>query len=196
MSVEQPLAKASDQPSDASLVERTRRGDQAAFDILVRRHYRTAYIVALALLSDVMNAEDVCQDAFVKALERLDTCRMPERFASWLLQIVRNRAHNFRDYQRLRSGPPLEVTTAASPGGADQDAERSELRGRLEAALGELTAVQRQVVLLHDLDGWKHREIAQRLELSEGMSRQHLFAARKRLREHLGVTALEEYFHE
>lgn len=143
-----------------------------------------------------MDAEDVCQDAFVKALERLDTCRNPEKFAAWLMQIVRNRAHNFRDYQRLRSGPSLDVVTAAAPGSTHHDAERAELRQRLESALGELTPLQREVVLLHDLGGWKHREIAESLDLSEGMSRQHLFAARKRLRAHLGATALEEYFHE
>ena len=194
--MEQPLANASGQPSDASLVEQTRRGNRAAFDLLVRRHYRSAYVVALALLSDAMDAEDVCQDAFVKALERLDTCRNPEKFAAWLMQIVRNRAHNFRDYQRLRSGPSLEVVTAASPGNTHREAELAELGKRLQDALGDLTAVQRQVVLMHDLDGWKHREIAESLDLSEGMSRQHLFAARKRLREHLGVTAVEEYFNE
>ncbi|MCH7729611.1 MAG: sigma-70 family RNA polymerase sigma factor, partial [Planctomycetes bacterium] len=75
---------------DATYVARARRGDASAFEALVRRHYRVAYAVALALLSNNMDAEDVCQDAFLKALERLDDCREPDKFASWLLRIVRN----------------------------------------------------------------------------------------------------------
>ena len=179
--------------SDRQLVERVRRGETVAFDVLVRRHYRTAYVVAVSLLSNGMDAEDVCQDAFLKALERIEDCRHADRFASWLLQIVRNRAHNFRDYRRVRTGVDVEITTHPSAADSAQDAERSELRRRLEAALGELSELQRQVVLRHDLEGWKHREIAESLELSEGMSRQHLFTARKKLRELLGVSLLKEH---
>ena len=181
---------------DAELVERVRRGETAGFDALVRRHYRAAYVVALALLGDGMDAEDVCQDAFIKALERIDDCRRPDRFASWLLQIVRNRAHNFRDYRRVRTGVAVDVTDQPGASDAAQDVERADLRGRLEAALEDLSEVQRQVVLLHDLEGWRHREIAESLQLSEGMSRQHLFAARRVLRHTLGAKVLREYFHE
>ena len=182
--------------SDRQLVERVRRGETVAFDVLVRRHYRTAYVVAVSLLSNAMDAEDVCQDAFLKALERIEDCRQPDRFASWLLQIVRNRAHNFRDYRRVRTGADVDITTQPSAADSARDAERSELRRRLETALGELSELQRQVVLLHDLQGWRHREIAQSLELSDGMSRQHLFTARKRLRELLGVSLLEEHIND
>ncbi len=182
--------------TDAQLVERVRRGDAAGFDALVRRHYRAAYVVALSLLGDQMDAEDVCQDGFIKALERIDDCRKPDRFASWLLQIVRNRAHNFRDYRRVRAGVPLEVTDQAGSADSAREVEQNELRDRLEDAFGDLSEVQRQIVLLHDLEGWRHREIAESLGLSEGMSRQHLFTARKGLREKLGVKVLKEYLHE
>lgn len=182
--------------TDAQLVERVRRGDAAGFDALVRRHYRAAYVVALSLLGDQMDAEDVCQDSFIKALERIDDCRKPDRFASWLLQIVRNRAHNFRDYRRVRTGVPLEVTDRAGRADSAREVEQNELRDRLQDALGDLSEVQRQVVSLHDLEGWRHHEIAESLGLSEGMSRQHLFTARKGLREKLGAKALKEYLHE
>lgn len=178
---------------DAALVARARRGDSAAFEVLVRRHYRTAYSVALAILGNGMDAEDVCQDAFVKALEKLEECREPEKFLAWLLQIVRNRARNYRDYRRVRLAQPLETTNVASPLNPDRDAERFELRGALEQALGELSEVQREVVLLHDLEGWKHREIGESLGLSEGAARQHLFKARRKLRELLGAATLEEH---
>jgi RNA polymerase sigma-70 factor (ECF subfamily) len=181
---------------DATYVESARRGDALAFEALVRRYYRAAYAVALALLSNGMDAEDVCQDAFLKALERLDDCREPDKFASWLLRIVRNRAHNFRAYRRVRATESLELTGAAGREDSARDAERADLRKRLEDALGQLSEIQRQVVLLHDLEGLKHREIAGHLAISEGMSRQHVFNARRTLREILGVKTLREQFHE
>ncbi len=196
MSLIRGTSKADDGTPDATLVDRARRGDPDAFAALVRRHFKKAYTVALALLSNGMDAEDVCQDAFLKALERLDDCREPDKFASWLLQIVRNRAHNFRDYRRVRAAVSIELTGVAGPEDASEGAVQADLKTRLERALGRLSDIQRQVVLLHDLEGLKHREIAERLEISEGMSRQHLFSARKTLREILGPTALKEHLHE
>ena len=179
--------------TDALLVERARRGDAAAFESLVRKHYRAAYAVALGVLGSPMDAEDACQDAFIRALERLDEIRRPERFAAWLLQIVRNRARNLHSYRRVRASQPLETVSAAGSENPGSDAVRGELREKLESALQDLSDLQRQVVLLHDLDGWKHREIADVLDISEGMSRQHLFHAHRILRERLDVNVLEEY---
>ena len=179
--------------SDAALVERARRGDAAAFESLVRRHYRTAYAAAFGVLSNRMDAEDACQDAFVRALEKLDELRQPERFAAWLVRIARNRAHNLRSYRRVRAAQPLDTVSVPGLANPHGDMARGELRGRLEAALALLSDTEREVVLLHDLYGWKHREIADAIEVSEGMSRQHLMTARRRLREQLGGATLEEY---
>ncbi len=173
-------------PNDARLVQLARRGDRAAFEALVRRHYRAAYAVAYARTGNGMDAEDVCQDAFVRALERLDECRRPQAFAAWLL-IVRTRAHNYRAYQSLRCGTPLDPERTMSADDTAARAERAELGATLAAALGELTELQRGVLLLHDLEGWKHREIAGALDLSEVASRQHLFTARRALRQRLDL---------
>lgn len=181
------------QLDDATLVERAREGDAPAFEVLVRRHFRAAYAVALAQLGNAMDAEDVCQDAFLRALKRLDDCRHPDRFSGWLLRIVRNRAHNYRDYRRVRDGLPLERSNASEPARGPEALRRSRLRSRLESALACLTPIQREVVLLYDLEGWRHREIAETLEISEVMSRQHLYVARRKLRRELGEEALEEY---
>ncbi len=178
---------------DAQLVRRARRGEAAAFETLVRRHYRAAYVVALSALGQAMDAEDVCQDAFIRALQRLDDLRDPERFAAWLLRIVRNLAANYRSYRRVRATQPLEAVNAVSEANTAREAERSELRKDLLTAIGELSPTQREVILLHDLHGWKHREIADSLGISEGMSRQHLFNARHKLRERLGAGFLEEH---
>ncbi len=181
---------------DADLVAAVRCGDRAAADALVRRHFRAAWAVALALLGNAADAEDVCQDAFVRALERIDDCRQPDRFVYWLLQIVRNRAHNARDYRRVRSGPSVEDVSVAAPGDAARGTERRELGDRLLAALARLTPEQREVLVLKDLEDWDHRAIARALGISEGMSRQHLFAARRALRGWLGPAALEDHLHD
>ncbi|MEJ7812263.1 MAG: sigma-70 family RNA polymerase sigma factor [Gemmatimonadaceae bacterium] len=180
--------------SDARLVAWSLDGDSAAFETLVRRHYRAAYAVALALTGERADAEDVCQDAFVRCWERLHECHDPRRFAAWLVRIVRNRAHNLRDYLRVRRAAPLDAAdSAAGPHAPDspaRDVERAELAEHLLHALGHLSVVRRQVVLLHDLEGWRHREIAEALGISEVMSRRHLTDARRLLREQLGAHSL------
>jgi RNA polymerase sigma-70 factor (ECF subfamily) len=172
---------------DAELVRRIRSGDTAAFEVLMRRHFRMAFIVAYAQLNNRADAEDVCQDAFFRCWERIADCRDPSHVSAWIATIVRNTAHNRRELLRVRETQPFDVATpVASPRRTDAEAERHELRARLAAALDTLGPVQREVVLLHDLEGWKHAEIAARLGLSETMSRRHLSDARKRLRARLG----------
>src|SRR5690606_10874822 len=102
---------------------------------------------AFALLANPADAADVCQDAFIMALERLDQCRDAARFRPWLLQIVRNRAHNLRRYYGVRSEVDLAgVSPLRSASNPALDAERAELRGQLTGALQKLTDLQRQVV--------------------------------------------------
>ena len=181
-------------PADEVLVARVRTGDVAAADRLVRRHLPLAYTIALAVIGNRMDADDVCQDAMVRALEKIDDCRSPDRFRYWLAQIVRNQARNALGRRRVRSGPALEdIEEPPAPGHAAEPVERLELRATLLAALDRLTLIQREVVLLKDLEGWDHRTIAAALGLSEGMSRQHLFTARGVLRKTLGPEALRDH---
>lgn len=164
------------------LVRSAHAGDAAAFEQLVRLHLRAAYTVAYAVTNDPNDAEDVTQDAFIAALERLDECN-PDRFSGWLLRIVRNRALNLRRAQAVRAAQPLtEALAAPAASDPEQDAGRALLRDELSAAIAELTETQRQVVLLHDLEGYRHREIGAVLGISEGASRFHLSTARALLR--------------
>jgi RNA polymerase sigma-70 factor (ECF subfamily) len=175
------------QLSDSVLVERARAGDAQAFEALVRRHLRTAHAVALSVVLDPADAEDVCQDAFIAALERLDDCQ-PDRFVAWLMTIVRNRAISLQRHRKVRRSQPLEwavgLGSAENPA---QDAERSALRKRLLDAMATIPERQREVLLLHDLEGWRHREIGERLGMKEGTVRYTLFQARRAVRERLGV---------
>lgn len=170
-------------PEIGELVLRARAGDSEAFEQLVRLHMRAAYTVALGVTNDPADAEDVTQDSFIAALERLDDCADPARFSGWLLAIVRNRALNFRRAQNVRNAAPLaELEQASSTANPERDTDRVLLGEELQSALGRLTETQRQVVLLHDLEGYKHREIGELLGVSEGASRFHLSTARSALR--------------
>ena len=173
--------------SDASLVARVRMGDAAAFETLVRRHFRVAYLVAIARVGESAEAEDICQEAFLRSWERIHECRDPSRFAGWLVRIVRNLALNRREYLDVRSANALEeALPIASADRADRHSDLEALRANLHRALVQISPHQREVVLLHDLEGWSHAEIAARLGMSELMSRRHLSDARKRLRGLLG----------
>ncbi|MBI5548950.1 MAG: RNA polymerase sigma factor [Deltaproteobacteria bacterium] len=167
------------------LVRGALAGEAMAFEELVRRHFRAAYAVALAVLGSPADAEDVAQDSFIAAFERLEACRDPGRFSGWLVQIVRNRALNALEARNLR-GRAADRLLDAENSAARPTPDRLSERDRLVAALEQITPVQREVVLLHDLDGWTHAEIAAAQGISEVMSRQHLFQARRVLRGILG----------
>lgn len=134
----------------------------------------------------------MCQDAFIKALEGIDRLADPERFRAWLLTIVRNTAHNRRDYNTVRKASSVDAAeNAVSSENPYEDARRQQLRGKLSDAMGGLTDLQRRVLVLHDLEGWKHAEIGSELGISSGSSRVHLHVARKAMRKSLsGMFAL------
>lgn len=175
---------------DARLVRRVRDGDRDAFEQLVRRHLRAAHRVALRRTGDPHDAEDVCQDAFVKALRRIEDCGRPERFRGWLLAIVRNTALNMMDRRGRRESEPLASATDGPRSGDDPDRafERSRLRDRLSEAMDRLPPMQRDVLALHDYEGWTHREIAEELGMAPGTSRYHLHEARKSMRAELSAS--------
>lgn len=168
--------------TDAQLVARVRRGDRAAAGTLAERYLRACRAVALAVTGHEADADDVCQDAFVTAIERIDACRQPDRFGAWLMQIVRNRARDhLRSHARtVLSIDGMEIESArASPA---EEAESGDAATRLLAAIRELPEERREVLLLHDLEGWTHREIAERMGLPPGTVRSHLHHARRTMR--------------
>lgn len=182
-----------DPSEDARLVVRAREGDRDAFERLVRRHLRAAHRVALSRTGDPHDADDVCQDAFLRALERLEDCREPENFRAWLLAIVRNRATDLARGPARRRQEPLDELGPAEIGrvAAEPAGERG-VGESLAAAIHDLPERQRRVVLMHDYEGWSHREVAEELEIAVGTSRYHLHEARKRLRASLAETGYAE----
>jgi RNA polymerase sigma-70 factor, ECF subfamily len=181
-----------DESSDGALVRQAREGREGAFGALVARYQRAAYAVAFGVTRRHEDAEDAAQESFLVALDRLDECRDPEKFAGWFLTMVRNRARNLIRRESLRTGEPLPFGLAAPESGPAERAERRELREQLSTALGHLDEVRREIVLLHDLEGWKHREIAERLDMPPGTVRSHLHYARKKLRMYLEEVVRED----
>jgi RNA polymerase sigma-70 factor (ECF subfamily) len=148
---------------------------------------RSGYLVALSVTGNPQDAEDVSQEAFLVALRRLEDCREPERFGGWYLTIVRNRAKNLLRREHLRRSEELTPEISPGEGGPAEDLKRWEIRDQLARGLEGLSEIRREVLLLHDLEGWKHREIAERLGIPDGTVRSHLHFARKHLRDRLGA---------
>jgi RNA polymerase sigma-70 factor (ECF subfamily) len=174
---------------DAELIDRSLEGDRDAFGVLVRRHFGVVWSAALSLTGDPTDAEDVSQEAVVRAWERLGQCRDPSRFRAWLVRVTRTVGFNWIDARGRRNGrlEPLSSQTAPGPSPLDT-AWHGELGRILLAAAAELTDLQRTVLLLYDLEGWRHAEIADALDITEVSSRRHLSDARRRMRSLLSAT--------
>lgn len=164
----------------STLVRRAQAGDVEAFAELARRCGPGVHAIALAHLGRVADAEDTTQAVLLAAFENLDRCRDPARFDAWLFAIARNRARRALVRRKLRDVLGLEPPEVVAPEGTDPALRRAML-----AALGTLSGIQREVVLLHDLEGYSHAEIAAALEIREEASRQHLSRARRALRAEL-----------
>lgn len=170
--------------SDAELVAGVRNGSRQAAAGLAERYLRATRAVALSIIHEVAGAEDICQDAFVYGMEHIEDCRDPSRFGPWLFQIARSRSRNYlRDSRASRTSSIDDVELVSREPTPERSAERAEIRQRLIAALRQIPEDRSTVLLLHDLEGWTHREIAERLDLPPGTVRSHLHFARKRLRE-------------
>jgi len=169
--------------NERELVLAAQRGQRAAFSELVRMHERRAYAVARAIVVNHEDAEDAVQDGFLHAYRALERFLPDQAFGAWLHRIVANAALDITRRRKVRDTDELPETVA-SP--FRDPAEGSELRGRLQAALETLPARQRAVIVLHDVEGFKHSEIGRILGIPEGTARSDLHYARSHLRAVLG----------
>jgi RNA polymerase sigma-70 factor (ECF subfamily) len=180
-----PRRFVTERPSDEKdLVLAAQRGEQAAFSELVRRHQRRAYAVARAIVINHEDAEDAVQEAFLHAYRAIDRFLPDQAFGAWLHRIVANAALDATRRRKVRDADELPETVA-SP--FKDPAEKSELRQRLTEALATLPDRQRAVIVLHDVEGYKHAEIGKMLDIPEGTARSDLHYARSQLRLVLGA---------
>lgn len=166
---------------EPDLVRAVQEGDRRAFGALVERYMDSAYAVALSILRDEHDAEDGVQAAFIRALERIDHLRPGSPFGPWFYRVLRSTCLNLRRREALRSHEGIPAGAAGGPDPA-RELERGEARERVLAALAELPERQRTAVMLYDLEGYGHGEIAEILEIATGTSRANLHHGRKALR--------------
>ncbi|MEX2581936.1 MAG: sigma-70 family RNA polymerase sigma factor [Gemmatimonadota bacterium] len=174
--------------TDVQLAIRIQQGDALAFDALVGRHMQRAFGVALRLLGQREDAEDLVQEAFLAALQKIDSFDTSREFSPWFYRILVNRCLNARKSRSRRTTVDLPAEAASTIASPLLEAERSELRYHLKRAMQELPDRQRTIVTMFDLEGFSSPEIAEVLGISDGTVRWHLHQARRVLRE-----ALEPY---
>src|SRR3989449_621965 len=167
---------------EADLVARAVAGERAAFGTLVERYAGVARRVARAVLGNPEDADDAAQDAMLSALVKLEQYDARRPFGPWLLRIVANAATDRRRRRSVRRVEPLDVGLTAGGPRPDTTAERRALNERLRQALAQLPERRRMAVVLFDVEGDSHGEIATVLGIPEGTVRSEGFHAGRRLR--------------
>lgn len=176
---------------DDRFVEAARTGDRRAFESLYTRHVGRVYAICLRLTANVQTAEELTQEAFVRAWQRLSSFRGDSAFATWLHRLTVNVV---LDQQRAQR--PWFRRMVAIDGAIDDVIDVASERARtvsnadqhdLESAIRRLPPAARTVFVLHDVEGWQHDEIAARTGTAIGTSKAHLHRARQLLREWLSL---------
>jgi RNA polymerase sigma-70 factor, ECF subfamily len=178
-------ARAGDDP-EGPLIARARQGDAHAFRALVERHRDRAYGLALRVLRSEPDAEEVAQDAFVRAWRALPGFRGEARFGTWLYAIVMRRAIDRAATLRGRRTREVGLDAAGEPaarGDAGQAGERALLAMRLERMMDRLSEAQRAVVTLFYYEERSVEEVSNTLGMPTGTVKTHLSRARAALRE-------------
>lgn len=173
------------QPTDR-WVQEARLGDRDAFRRLVEQHQREVYSLAARLVTDTHLAEDVTQEAFIRAWRALPNFRGDAAFSTWLYRITVNaawthrRRHIRHRHADIDSAPAAaDETRVHNPGEFDDVMHLPDL---LADALERLAPDQRMVVVLKDVEGWSHIEIAESLGITVGAAKVRLHRARRKLR--------------
>jgi len=165
--------------NDALLLEHARNGDQLAYHALYQSHHSRIYALCLRLLGDRELAEDALQDSFIQAWRKLAQFRNQAAFGSWLHRIAVNQCLGMH----RRSRPWLIFSNTAQPEPDHHASEKEGVHIDLECAIQRLPERSRQVLVLHDIEGYTHAEVASALHIAVGTSKTQLHRARKQLKE-------------
>lgn len=170
---------------DRELLALVQQGDSGAFDLLVRRHLPRARLVARRLMQDPDDADDLVQDAFLRALEKIGSFDIARAFEPWFTRLLVNLGLDLRRKQNVRRTEAYDPELFPGPGRADEELDRAELGDSLHRALARLPDRQRLIVTLFEIDGRSTEEVASMLKVSQVTVRWHLHQARRTLREAL-----------
>lgn len=197
------MASASEQPAslsalgadfdEAGHLRRAQAGDLEAYDALVRRHQPRVYSAVYHLTSNHEDANDLTQEAFIKAFRVLNTFKGDSSFFTWVYRIAINRTLNFLKSRKNRNADlslndldfnaenDPDVVAFISEHTPHREASLSELQQKLNAAMQKLSERHRLVVTMHDIQGLTHEEIAAIVGCNVGTVRSRLFYARQQL---------------
>jgi RNA polymerase sigma-70 factor (ECF subfamily) len=179
-----------DVENDVELARRAAGGDVAAYEDLYRRHVGRVFGVCLRMTRDRGEAEEMVQDVFVRVWDKLHSFKGDSAFSTWLHRVAVNTViENFRAKARWRERNDAEVDPDTQADNAFAQIAGGDID--LERAIGRLPVQARLVFVLHDVEGNKHREIAEMTGLAVGTCKAHLHRARRLLREMLGSEARE-----
>src|SRR5450432_1565146 len=181
---------------ESELVRRARKGDLAAYDDLVKRYQQRIYATIYHMTSNHEDANDLAQDSFIKAFQALKSFKGGSTFYTWLYRIAVNKTINFLKQRKNRMHLSLndldfnaehdpDLIALISEKTPRRDAGLNELQKKLNEALLKLSEPHRLVVVLHDVQGLSHDEIAGVMNCNVGTVRSRLFYARQQLQAHL-----------
>ncbi len=177
--------------TDEALVRAAQRGNMKAFEELVGRHRDKVYARAFSMMRNEEDAIDISQEAWVKGWQRLKQFQGDSSFLTWMTRIVINLCLDTLRRQKRQRAESIEGLEEES-GGVERQMpvvttnptaglERSELRQRIDKALGQLTFEHRTVLVLHEFEELEYKEIAKRMQCSIGTVMSRLFYARRKM---------------
>ncbi len=181
---------------ESALVRRARHGDLAAYDELIKRYQERIYATIYHMTSNHEDANDLAQDAFIKAFQALKSFKGGSSFYTWLYRIAVNKTINFLKQRKNRTHMSLndmdfnaehdpDLMALISDNTPRRAAGLTELQKKLNEALLKLSEPHRMVVVLHDVQGQSHDEIAEIMDCNIGTVRSRLFYARQQMQSYL-----------
>ena len=187
---------ASTAEDELDLVRRASGGDLAAYDELVRRHRERIYATVYHMTANHEDANDLAQETFIKAFQVLKSFKGNSSFYTWLYRIAVNKTINYLKQRRNRTHMSLndldfhaehdpDLVALISDKTPRREAGLTELQEKLNAAMLKLSEPHRMVVVLHDVQGLPHEEIARIMDCNVGTVRSRLFYARQQLQAEL-----------
>lgn len=177
--------------SETQLIARAQQGEEAAFGALFNAHKRRVYSLCLRMTGDTAEAEDLTQEAFLQLFRKISTFRGESAFTTWLHRLVVNvvlmhlRKKGLQQVSLDEVDSSQEEPVRRDYGDDDRRLMGSVDRLSLDRAIAALPDGYRTVFVLHDVEGYEHKEIAQIMDCSTGNSKSQLHKARLRLRQHL-----------
>ena len=181
---------------DAVLVKRARHGDLAAYDELVQRYQERIYATVYHMTANHEDANDLAQEAFIKAYRALKSFKGDSSFFTWVYRIAVNKTINFLKQRKKRTQMSLndldfnaehdpDLVALISHKNPRRDLNLAELQEKLNEVMLKLSEVHRLVVTLHDIQGLSHDEISKIMDCNTGTVRSRLFYARQQLQAYL-----------